>query len=74
MSDKTSKIGVWFAKHKNGSLLLFVNEPKREGDGWVGNFYVNSVIHENLKNMLNGSSFSWKDEPQYIEFQTAVAP
>lgn len=74
MSDNTSKVGVWFAKHKNGTLLLFTSEPKREGDGWVGNFYVNSVIHENLKNMLNGSSFSWKDDPQYIEFQMAVAP
>lgn len=74
MSDKTTKLGVWFAKHKNGTLLLFTSEPKREGDGWVGNFYVNSVIHENLQNMLKGSSFSNNDEAQYIEFQLAVQP
>lgn len=74
MSDKTTKIGVWFAKHKNGLLMTFIDEPKREGDGWTGNFYVNSVIHENLENILKGSSYSWKDEPQYIEFQLAVAP
>ena len=78
MSEKKNKIGnkigVWFAKAKNGTLLTFVSEPKRERDGWSGNYYVNSLIYENLKSMLNGSPYSWKDDPQYIEFTMTVQP
>lgn len=75
MKEKNnSNIGVWFAKAKNGMLLTFTSEPKRKGDSWEGNFYVNSIIYENIKNMLNGTSYSWKDEPQYLEFKLTVAP
>lgn len=69
-----SNIGVWFAKAKNGMLLTFSSEPKRKDTSWTGNFYVNSIIYENIKNMLNGSSYSWKDDPQYLEFKLAVEP
>lgn len=63
-----NKIGVWFAKTKEGKLLTFVNEPKRVGDIWTGDFYVNSIIYENILNVLSGSPYSWNDDAQYLEF------
>ncbi len=64
-----NKIGVWFTKSKDGTLLLFVDEPKKDNGKWVGNYYVNSLIYNNLANMLKKSSYSFNDEAQYIEFQ-----
>lgn len=72
--ETKNKIGVWFAKNKQGMLMLFTSEPKRNGNSWKGNFYVNSIIYENIKNMLNGSSYSYKDEPQYLEFNLKIEP
>ena len=69
-----NKLGVWFVKSKDGMLLLFTSEPKRVGESWTGNFYVNSIIYENINSMLNGSSYNWKDEPQYLEFKLSVEP
>lgn len=65
------KIGIWFAKSKNGQVLMFTSEPKKTDLGWTGNFYVNSIIYENLNNMLKNTQFSYNDDPQYIEFQLA---
>lgn len=65
------QISIWFAKSKDGQLLMFTSEPRKTVTSWVGNFYVNSVIYENLKNMLNGTSFSFDDEPQFIQFKLA---
>lgn len=62
-------IGVWFAKNKDGKLFLFTSEPKLNKDKWVGNFYVNSLIYENIQSMLNGSNYSFEDGPQYLEFK-----
>lgn len=74
MKEKNNNIGVWFAKAKDGTLLTFTSEPKRKNDSWTGNFYVNSIIYENLKNMLKDSPYSWKDDAQYIEFKLGVQP
>lgn len=63
------QISIWFAKSKDGQILMFTSEPKKTATSWTGNFYVNSVIYENLKNMLNGSTFSFNDDPQYIQFK-----
>ena len=62
-------IGIWFAVNKDGNLFLFTSEPKRVGDGWFGDFFLNSLIHDNIKTMLKGSKYSFEDEPQYLEFK-----
>ena len=74
MMKEKNTIGVWFGKAKDGTLLTFTSEPKRKNDVWTGNFYVNSIIYENLKNMLKGTPYSWKDEAQYIEFKLGIEP
>lgn len=62
-------IKIWFAKAKDGLLMMFTSEPQRKGDIWVGNHYVNSIIQANLEKMLSSTKYGWEDDPQYIEFQ-----
>ena len=66
---ENNKIGIWFAVNKDNKLFLFTSEPKRIGDGWFADFFLNSLIHDNTKEMLKGSKYSFDDEPQYLEFK-----
>ena len=34
-----------------------------------GDFFLNSLIHDNIETMLKGSKYSFEDEPQYLEFK-----
>lgn len=68
---ENKNIGIWFAVNKDNKLFLFTSEPKRVGDGWFGDFFLNSLIHDNIKEMLKGSKYSFDDEPQYLEFKLA---
>lgn len=69
MKDKeNTKIKVWFAKNTDGMLLLFTSEPTRISDSWIGDFYVNSVVYNDIKSMIDGTSFSNADDAQYIEY------
>lgn len=68
------KLVVWFGVNEDGKLFLFTSEPHREGNHWEGDFFLNSIIHENIKSMLNGSKYSWKDEPQCLEFKLNIQP
>lgn len=60
-------IKVWIAITKDGKLQMFSNVPKRGKESWIGNFYVNSLIYENIKDMINNSSLSWASEPEFLE-------
>lgn len=66
---ENKNIGIWFAVNKDNKLFLFTSEPRRVGDGWFGDFFLNSLIHDNIKTMLKGSKYSFDDEPQYLEFK-----
>lgn len=66
---ENKNIGIWFAVNKDNKLFLFTSEPKRVGNGWFGDFFLNSLIHDNIETMLKGSKYSFEDEPQYLEFK-----
>ena len=68
MGENTT-IGIWFAVPKDNKLFLFTSEPRIVGYGWFGDFFLNSLIHDNIKTMLKGSKYSFNDEPQYLEFK-----
>ena len=51
---ENKNIGIWFAVNKDNKLFLFTSEPKRVGDGWFGDFFLNSLIHDNIETMLKG--------------------
>lgn len=63
-----NKIQVWFAKNKNEHLVMFTSEPIREGEKWVGDYYLNSVVYNVLSQMLEKTPYSFDDDAQYIEF------
>lgn len=63
-----NKIKFWFAKNKNGFLMMFTDEPTRGDEKWFGNYYLNSVAHDALSQMLENSQYGFEDDAQYIEF------
>ena len=64
-------IKCWAAINKNGFLVLFENEPKRNEvvGKWEGKLYVNSLVYNALKDLVERANLSWNNEPEYFEFE-----
>ena len=60
-------IPVWIAIAKNESIQIFTKEPKRGKESWLGEYYINSIIHESIKDMVKNSSLTWASEPEFLE-------
>lgn len=65
-----NSIKVWGGVNKNGTLVLFTSEPKRnEITGkWEGDIYLNSVVYKMVQELFNKAKMSWQREAEYIEF------
>lgn len=61
-------VSIWVAVAKDGHLMLFTNKPTRTNTSWKGNHYVNSVLYENVKNLMGGSNMTFESEPEAIIF------
>jgi hypothetical protein len=61
----------WAAVNKNGFLVLFTEQPKRNEKTckWEGNLYVNSVLYKTIKELFDKVNFNWEKEPEYFEFR-----
>lgn len=59
---------IYFGINKNGSLNMFINDPVRRGDYWVGDFYVNSVLQKQLEDAISASNdkLNWESDSQCI--------
>ncbi|MCH5167449.1 MAG: hypothetical protein J1F35_06090 [Erysipelotrichales bacterium] len=60
-------IPVWIAIAKNEAIQIFTKEPKRGKSSWRGEYYINSIIYESIKEMVNNSSLTWASEPEFLE-------
>lgn len=61
---------IWVAMQKNGTLVLFSEEPKRNESGnWYGNLYINSLFYEKLNKELKLSDMnnSWEAQPIIVD-------
>ena len=61
---------AWIVKNKSGKLMIFIKEPTRDIDNgiWKGDIYLNSVLYNQMSQMLQQSEFSWDNDPEPIEF------
>lgn len=57
---------IWIAISKSGQVLLFTDEPERKNDTWVGSYYVNSAVYENVLNLVNKTSMTFDNDPEPI--------
>lgn len=64
-------IKTWAGVNKNGFLMLFTKEPKRntETNKWEGEPYVNSVIYKMLTNLVEKAGMNWDNDAEYFEFE-----
>lgn len=68
MNDKTAK--VWASINKNGFVMLWLDEPKRneETGKWEAKYpYVNSVIYKQFSDFIQKTKLTWLSPPEYFE-------
>lgn len=70
MEDTKKSIKCWAGINKNGFLVLFTQEPKRnvETGKWEGEFYLNSVIYKIIKDLFENTVRTWENDAEYFEF------
>jgi hypothetical protein len=70
MEDTKKSIKCWACINKNGFLVLFTQEPKRnvETGKWEGEFYLNSVIYKIIKDLFENTVRTWENDAEYFEF------
>lgn len=61
-------ITIWIAVQPDGNPYMFVDEPTKQNGRWVGNYYVNSQIYEQVKVLVKQSQMTKDTEPQPITF------
>lgn len=64
--------GVWFAINKNGKVVMFTEEPKKnEQKGiWESKFpYINSILYKDICEISKQAKMTFETEPQYIEIK-----
>jgi hypothetical protein len=68
MDNKNIKF--WASVNKNGFLVLFTEQPKRNLNTgkWIGKYYCNSAIYKIIRELFDRASFNWEKEPEYFEF------
>lgn len=63
-----NEISIWIAVQPNGNPYMFTEEPTKIDGKWVGNYYVNSAIYEQVKMLVKQSQMTKDTEPQPITF------
>ena len=53
---------LYIAVSKCGLLMMFLDKPKRQGNTWVGKYYVNSRVQKELEDMIKGCRCTHKGE------------
>ena len=70
---ENTTINIWFAVNKNGFVGLYCDEPKRNIDNgkWESDSpFLNSVIYNQISDLVKRTKFSWNNNPECITFST----
>ena len=61
----------WLAVNKNGFIGCFVKQPKRniETGKWEGEFYLDSVVYNIMKDIVAKANMTWENEPEFFSFE-----
>ena len=70
MADNKRTIKIWAAINKNGFLVLTTDKPNKnmKSGKWEGNYYINSIIYNMVKDLFSKTDFNWQSDAQYFEF------
>ena len=61
---------IWFAVNRNGDSVMFLDEPIKDGQKWVGKFpYVNSNLKREIDGLVQQAQMNFEMEPQCLEIQ-----
>lgn len=66
MANKKS-IPIWVTKDKAGNMQMFTSKPIKGDQCWYGDFYVNSMIYQHIKPMIDQSTMTFDSEPEFLE-------
>ena len=73
MENKIKSVVVWFGVNKNSDIRMFLDEePKKDLERGIligKNPFVNSVLYEDLKQVVKNAKMTFNSEPQCIEIQ-----
>jgi len=68
-------LSIWLTVNKNGSVLLHTSEPRKNEDTgkWESdNLYCNSVLYEQMKELVKNSGMGWNSEPEQFEIKVGA--
>ena len=65
--DNKIPIQIWIAIAKNNKIQMFTKCPKRGKTSWIGEYYINSMVYNSIKDMIKNSSMNWNCEPEFLE-------
>ena len=60
---------LYIALSKSGLLMIFLDKPLRQGNTWVGRYYVNSAAQKEIEEIIKNCNFTFDREPEYLEMQ-----
>lgn len=60
---------LYIAVSKSRLLMMFLDKPVRQGNTWVGRYYVNSVVQKEIEEIIKNCDFTFDREPEYLEMQ-----
>ena len=49
--------------------MMFLDKPLRQGNTWVGRYYVNSAAQKEIEEIIKNCDFTFDREPEYLEMQ-----
>ena len=50
---------LYIAVSKSGLLMMFLDKPLRQGNTWVGRYYVNSAAQKEIEEIIKNCDFTF---------------
>lgn len=69
-TSKLKTICIWIGVNKNGFVGLHLEEPTKniQLGKWQSNKpFCNSIIQNQIENLVKQAQLNWESEPEYIE-------
>lgn len=70
--EKVKQITIYIVVNKEKKLRMFVEEPKRVGDVWVGKPFVSSTIYNQLVPVIEKAGMTFESNPEIIQFKVPI--
>ena len=70
--EKLKSVQIWFAVNKNGSVRMFLDNPKKNVDKgiWESKYpYVNSVLYKDICQVVKQAKMNFENNPECLEIQ-----